>query len=83
MIKVHIERLVLEGLPIEQRHGAEVQAAVEGELSRLMSKGGLSPELKSGGAVPFVRTDGIKSIGGSPAQIGRQIAKSVYGGMGR
>ena len=83
MIKVHIERLVLEGLPLERRHGPQVQAAVEAELSRLMSDGGLGPELAGGGAVPSVRADGVKSIGGSPAQIGRQIAKAVYGGMKR
>ena len=83
MIKVHIERLVLEGLPITRSQGPQVQAAVEAELSRLMSEGGLASELASGGAVPSVRADGIKSIGGSPAQMGRQIAKAVYGGVGR
>jgi hypothetical protein len=83
MIKVHIERLVLDGLPVTRTQGPLVQAAVEAELSRLMSEGGLSQELASGGAVPSVRADEIKSIGGSPAQIGRQIAKAVYGGMGR
>ena len=83
MIKVHIERLVLDGLPVTRSQGPQVQAAVEAELSRLMSEGGLAPELASGGAVPSVRADGIKSIGGSPAQIGRQIAKAVYGGVGR
>ncbi len=83
MIKVHIERLVLEGLPVEPRHGPQIQAAVEAELSRLMSEGGLAPELASGGAVPSVQANGINSVGGSPAQIGRQIAKAVYGGMGR
>jgi hypothetical protein len=83
MIKVHIERLVLEGLPVERRHGPQVQAAVEAELSRLMSEGGLSPELASGGAVPSVQADRINSVGKNPTQIGRQIAKAVYGGMGR
>jgi hypothetical protein len=83
MIKVHIEHLVLEGLPVERRHGPQVQAAVEAELSRLMSEGGLGPELASGGAVPSVQADGINSVGKSPAQIGRQIARSVYGGMNR
>ncbi len=83
MIKVHIESLVLDGLPVRRSQGPQVQAAVEAELSRLMSEGGLAPELASGGAVPSVRADGIKSIGGSPAQIGRQIAKAVYGGVGR
>ncbi len=83
MIKVHIERLVLEGLPITRSQGPQVQAAVEAELSRLMSEGGLAPELASGGAVPSVRANSINSIGRSPTQIGRQIAKAVYGGVGR
>ena len=83
MIKVHIERLVLEGLPVERSQGPQVQAAVEAELSRLMSEGGLAPELASGGAVPSVRAESIRFNGGNPAQMGRQIARSVYGGMGR
>jgi hypothetical protein len=83
MIKVHIEHLVLEGLPVEQRHGPQVKAAVEEELSRLIAEGGLAPELASGGAVPSVRADRINSIGKGPAQIGKQIARSVYRGMNR
>lgn len=83
MIKVHIEHLVLEGLPVEPSHGQLVQAAVEVELARLLAESGLGPELASGGAVPSVRADRINSLGRSPAQIGRQIARSVYGGMNR
>jgi len=30
-----------------------------------------------------VRADSINSAGKSPAEIGTQIAKSVYGGIGR
>jgi len=83
LIKVHIERLVLDGLPVILAQGPLVQSAVEAELGRLLSEGGLGPELASGGAVPSVRADGINSAGKSPAQIGRQIARSVYGGMNR
>ncbi len=83
MIKVHIERLVLDGLPVTRAQGPLVQAAVEAELSRLLGEGGLGLELAAGGAVPSVRADGINSVGKSPAQIGRQIARSVYGGMNR
>lgn len=83
MIKVHIERLVLEGLPVERRQGPLVQAAVEAELSRLLAQGGLGQELSSGGAVPSVPAESIRLEGGSPAQMGRQIARSVYGGMNR
>lgn len=83
MIKVHIEHLVLEGLPVERRHGPQVKAAVEEELSRLIAEGGLAPDLALGGAVPSVRADRINSIGKGPAQIGKQIARSVYRGMNR
>jgi hypothetical protein len=83
MIKVHIERLVLDGLPVTPSQGRQVQAAVEAELSRLMSEGSLAPELASGGAVPSVRAESIRLNGGSAAQMGRQIARSVYGGIGR
>jgi len=82
-IRVHIEQLILDGLPIARSQEPLVQAAVEAELSRLMAEGGLAPELASGGAVPSVRADGINSVGGSPGQIGRQIARAVYGGIGK
>jgi hypothetical protein len=82
-IKLHIERLVLDGLPVTRSQGPLVKAAVETELARLMAEGGLAQELASGGAVPSVRADGINSVGGSPARIGRQIAKAVYGGIGK
>ena len=83
MIKIHIERLVLDGLPVTRAKGPLVKAAVEAELSRLLSEGGLGSELAARGAVPSVRADGIDSVGKSPAQIGRQIARAVYGGIGR
>jgi hypothetical protein len=82
-IKLHIERLVLDGLPVTRSQGPQVQVAMEAELARLMAEGGLAQELASGGALPSVLADGIKSVGGSPAQIGRQIAKAVYGGIGK
>jgi len=83
MIKVHIEKLVLDGLPVTRAQGPLVQAAVEAELSRLLSEGGLGSELAAGEAVPSVRAISINSVGKSPAQIGRQIARAVYGGIGR
>jgi len=81
--KLHIERLVLEGLPITRSQGPLVQAAVEAELSRLLIEGGLSPKFASGGAVPSLSADSITLTNGGPAQMGRQIARSVYVGMKR
>ncbi len=82
-IHLHIERLILDGLPIDRAQGAHVRAAVEAELSRLMTAHGLAPDLQTGGAVPSIRADGIQlAPGSSPAQMGRQIAQSVYSGIG-
>lgn len=82
-IGVDIERLVLEGLPIAPADGPLVQSAVEAELARLLSEGGLGQELAAGGTVPSVSVVGIRLEGGGPGEMGRQIARSVYGGMSR
>lgn len=82
-INLHIERLVLEGVPVEGRHAAHVKAAVEAELTRLLTENGLSSRLQSGAALPRLHADAIQ-LGAeqTPAQLGQQIAGSVYGGVG-
>jgi len=83
-INIHIERLVVDGLPITRAHGAALQQAVEAELTKLVAKGGLSSEMLSGGAMPSVPTSGIQLKRGNDSKsIGRQIARSVYGGIGK
>ncbi len=82
-IHLHIERLILDGLPIERSQGPFVQAAVEAELSRLLTENGLAPDLQAGGAMPNVRANAIQlTTGSSPTQVGTQIAQSVYSGIG-
>ena len=83
-INLHIERLILDGLPFAPAHSAQVQAAVEAELSRLLSAGGLHANLQSGAALPSVRADALQlSADSHPTQLGRQIAQAVYGGIGQ
>jgi hypothetical protein len=82
-IRIHIERLILEGLPITHSQVPLVQAAVESELARLLTENGLGESLQAGGAMPSVRANGMQLASGSkPAQIGTQIAQSVYSGIG-
>ena len=82
-IHLHIERLILDGLPLESSHAPHVQLAVEAELSRLLAEQGLAAHLRAGGAVPGIRATGIQITEGSqPAAIGTQIAQSVYSGIG-
>ncbi len=82
-IQLHIERLILDGLPVERIDGSIVRAAVEAELSRLLTAEGLHPSLLSGGATPAVQGSSIQLTSQSnPAHLGTQIAQAAYGGLG-
>ena len=82
-INLHIERLVLDGVNIAPGQRHLLQASVETELARLLTDGGLAPGLAQGTALPRLSTSGIQLTGGNnPTQLGRQIAQSVYGGIG-
>lgn len=82
-IELHIERLVLDGLQLERGQAFYVQAAVEAELTRLLSAQGLSASLQAGGALPGIQANPVHLAPGStPTQMGTQIAQSVYSGIG-
>jgi hypothetical protein len=82
-INLHIERVVLDGLPVASHQRGLVLSALETELTRLLGAAGLSSELMSGGAVPYLPTSSIELTSGvGPAQIGRQIAGAVHRGIG-
>lgn len=83
-INLHIERLVLDGLPLEAKDGAAIRAALESDLTRLLSQSADVSGWQTGGATPSIRADAIQlTVQSSPAQIGRQIAGSIYGGIGK
>lgn len=82
-INLHIERLILDGLPISHSQRPLVQAAVEAELARLLATDGLSSCLMAGGAMPYVPGGSIQLMSdGNPKTLGQQIAQAVYGGIG-
>lgn len=81
-INLHIERLVLDGVNIAPGQRHLLQASVETELTRMLTEGGLSPSLAQGINLSRVSANGIQLTGNNPTQIGRQIAQSVYGGIG-
>ena len=82
-IQVHIDRLVLDGLPVQNHEGPAVKKAFQAELGRLLAEGNLSAELTGGGAFREM-PGGSMTIGQrDPRKIGREIARVVYGGIGR
>jgi hypothetical protein len=83
-VSVHVERLVLEGLPVSAAQGGLVRAAVEEELSRLLAAGELDPALVAAGSLPRLEAGALRlEEQTDPARVGRQIARAVYEGVGR
>jgi hypothetical protein len=82
-INLHIERLVLDGLPLEQRQGPQLQAAVERELTRLLSSTSSSSAFVSSGSLATINAGAIHlAEDASPLGLGKQIASAVYDGIG-
>jgi hypothetical protein len=78
-INLHIERLVLDGLPIEARQSGLIRSAIETELARMLASNGLNPELLSGGALDSLRAGDIQLEREFTAQhLGKQIAGTVH-----
>jgi hypothetical protein len=83
-IRVRIERLILDGLPISAHDGPLVQASVEAELARLLAADGLAAGLAAGGAREALPAGALQLSEGVDAHgLGRQIAAAVYGRIGR
>ena len=79
-IQVNIDRLILEGVDLSQRERPLLITAVETELARLLTEGGLPH--RAGVARREQSAEPIQ-VTADPTQLGQQIARSVYGGMNR
>jgi len=80
-ISVHIEQLILDGLPIAHGQGGFVQAAVELELARLLAAE--TPRM-TGGALARVHVGDLRlRPQSSPAEIGQQIGRAIHAGINR
>lgn len=79
-IELHIDELVLRGLPGAQHD--RIAAAVEAELQRLLDESGLPPSLAEVGRLPTVQVDNLRLAAGTkPAAIGTQIAGAIYSSL--
>lgn len=83
-VRIHIERVVLDGLNVAGADPGFIQAALETELSRLVTGGGIHPTLASGGAFAGVRGGGLEFTPETkPAALGSKIARAAYQGFGK
>ena len=81
-INLHIERLVLEGVNIAPAQRYLLQSIVTNELTRMLASGGLSPSLVQGTSLSRISGEGIQLTDNNSTHLGKQIAQSVYGGIG-
>ena len=58
-INLHIERLVLDGLPLTASHAAEIRSAIESELAHRLAEEGL----------PRIAGSSVRNILGSQIQL--------------
>ena len=83
-INLHIERLVLDGLPVDARGGAQVKAAVRAELVRRMAESGVPAGLQAGFnkariLAPTLRLNSSFHAKGIGTQIGAGIYRAFEG----
>ncbi|QDT90453.1 hypothetical protein [Gimesia algae] len=83
-IHVTIERLILDGLPVNQDSAPLIKETVQAELSRLFTENSTSQNLTSGGAVSSLRTAPIHlDAHSSPDAVGKKIATAMHGDLSR
>ena len=81
-IELHIEELVLRGFAQGDRY--QIGEAVEQELTRLFADRGVPQSLAEVGEIASVDGGAFEVAPGSRAEVvGAQVAKAVYGGLGR
>lgn len=83
-VNLHIERLVLDGLPLAPGQQHLLQAALRAELTRLIAAGGMQTTLAAGAALPHVDGAALTlPVNADATEAGTRIAASIYGGIGR
>ena len=76
-IHLHIDQLIVEGLPFDWRQGAALQAAVESELARLFRRDGFAGAVSSAESDVAGGTIRLES-GATTRAIGREIGRRVH-----
>ena len=86
-ITIHIERLILDGLPtapIRPYQRRALQAAFESELTQLLMKGELTFDLQTGGIRKQLPAGVLALNAEEPVEIlGKKLAQAVYRGIGQ
>ncbi|MDJ0717753.1 MAG: hypothetical protein QNJ54_26615 [Prochloraceae cyanobacterium] len=80
-INFQIDEIILEGVSLSHSQRSRLQAALEAELSRLVSDNGLPPQLQQGGTIAKLLLTPKITKEMNPTQMGQEIARSIYVGL--
>ena len=80
-IELHIEHLILDGLPLSRAQSMDVQQALEVELTRLLEAGTLQDQLGRSQVIPSVRSEMPDAHG--TERFGQGLAQAVYAEIGQ
>lgn len=81
-LEMEIEDLVLHGFPGMDKD--RIARAVQMELERLITEGGVPASLQEGGDIARLEGGSFQVAPGlSAEEVGAQVARAIYGGMRR
>jgi hypothetical protein len=83
-VRVHVDRLVLEGFDYSLGDTVRLESSLREELARRLSASGVSDELRFGGSLDAMRPATV-SLPEKPnaVQSGRAIAGAIHRGIGK
>jgi len=83
-LRIHIDRLVLDGFDYSARDVAQLESALQRELARRLRAGGLSEELRAGGSMDALRPADV-SLPDQPTSVqsGSAIARAIHRGIAK
>lgn len=81
-INLHINRLVLDGVDLAPGQSSLLQKSIVSQLTQLLEVSGLASNLTAGTAVKQLSTNSRNLNNTQPTDLGQQIARSIYRGIG-
>jgi hypothetical protein len=81
-VRVHIERLILDGPSLGRADRERLGSALSAELSRMIAERGLPPSGARGFTIPSGMGGTVSRPSRDPEAYGRALAGAVYAGLG-
>lgn len=82
-VSIHIDRLVIDGLPIGRQDGDVFRAALEAQIAEALQAEGVAERLATLSTTPSLRAPRVVAgVGNHPSGMGRSVAQSLTEALG-